>query len=228
MTKRHAPSLFVSLVVHIFAVLIVLFTYKYAHSISEEKEQEKLSISLQLCIPKYEVKKEEKKTPLPPKKIIKKKQVTHKKTLKQKKLIKKEVALKTVEKLEKTVEKTVEKIITIEKTKPQKTSLPVESKKQNKKTNKEKYLNNHLTEISQLLQSNLYYPRRARKRGIEGEVLVKFHLYKDASVGKIEVVSSKSEILSRSAIKTIQDLSGQFPNPSEELVLQIPIQYSLK
>jgi protein TonB len=79
----------------------------------------------------------------------------------------------------------------------------------------------------QLLQENLYYPRRARKRGIIGEVLVKFKLSMDAKVYSIEVLSSKSDILSRAAIKTIEDLSGKFPKPNKELTLNVPINYTL-
>ncbi|MEA3370135.1 MAG: energy transducer TonB [Campylobacterota bacterium] len=92
----------------------------------------------------------------------------------------------------------------------------------------QEYMDEHIKQIVNLLRENLYYPRSARKRGIVGEVVVKFTLSKDATVSLVEVISSKSEILSRAAIKTIEDLSGEFPKPNEELVLRVPINYELK
>jgi protein TonB len=91
----------------------------------------------------------------------------------------------------------------------------------------QEYIQNHLAEIRELLEENLYYPRRARKRGVVGEVIVKFTLSTDATVHSIEVLSSKNEILSRAAIKTIEDLSGDFPKPPQETILHVPINYRL-
>jgi len=92
----------------------------------------------------------------------------------------------------------------------------------------QEYYQDNIAKIAQLLQDNLYYPRSARKRGIVGEVMVKFRLSTDAEVYDIEVISSKNKILSRSAIKTIKNLSGKFPKPKEELILKVPIDYRLK
>jgi len=74
----------------------------------------------------------------------------------------------------------------------------------------------------------LYYPRQARKRGIEGEVLVSFYLSVNADISRVKVISAESAILSRAAIETIENLSGKFPAPIENLTLTIPITYSLK
>ena len=91
----------------------------------------------------------------------------------------------------------------------------------------EVYKSNNLSKIAKLLQENLYYPRRARKRGIEGKVVVRFVLQKDATVSNVEVVSSKSAVLSRGAVKTIENLSKKFPKPEEALTLTVPISYYL-
>ena len=90
------------------------------------------------------------------------------------------------------------------------------------------YLDENTAKIRQLINDNLYYPRSARKRGKVGEVIVRFKLLKDATVQEVEVISSKSEILSRAAKKTINSLSGEFPKPKEELVIKVPIDYRLK
>lgn len=90
------------------------------------------------------------------------------------------------------------------------------------------YVNDNISVIVKLLQENLYYPRSARKRALEGVVLVKFTLSTEAKVTSLEVISSKHSILSRGAIETIESLSGKFPKPKEELELSVPISYNLR
>ena len=92
----------------------------------------------------------------------------------------------------------------------------------------QEYIQDNISKIVELLKDNLYYPRRARKKGISGEVIVSFTLHTNSKVSEIKVVKSKKEILSRAAIKTIEDLSGKFPKPKEELNIQLPIVYSLQ
>jgi len=91
----------------------------------------------------------------------------------------------------------------------------------------QEYISSHIQEISKLLRENLYYPRSARKRGIQGKVTVQFTLSKNAEVSNIIILESKNETLSRSAIKTIQNISDKFPKPPENLILNVPINYSL-
>ena len=108
-------------------------------------------------------------------------------------------------------------------TKPIKSTKTVQAK-----SLQQVYLNNHLTEITNLLQENLYYPRRARKRGIEGKVTMRFTLETNAEVSDIKIVASDKDILSRGAIRTLQSLSGKFPKPKEKLILTVPISYHLR
>jgi len=95
------------------------------------------------------------------------------------------------------------------------------------KSVKTSYLQENQFKIQNLLQENLYYPRRARKRGIEGEVMVHFHLNTQAIVSDIKILHSPSEILSRGAQRTLEDLSGVFPKPTEDLDIKVPIIYKL-
>lgn len=92
----------------------------------------------------------------------------------------------------------------------------------------EEYVELNMQKIAQLLEENLYYPMSARKRNITGSVKVSFTLGTDAKVENIRVIESQSEILSRAAVKTIQDLSAKFPKPTKELTLSVPINYNLK
>lgn len=96
------------------------------------------------------------------------------------------------------------------------------------KQTEDDYLSQHISQIVAMLKENLYYPRSARKKGIEGVVKVKFTLSTDAKISNIQIIQSKYEILSRAAIETIESLGGKMPKPKEELTLTIPINYDLK
>jgi len=96
------------------------------------------------------------------------------------------------------------------------------------------YIEAHLAEIMALLRENLYYPRMARKRHIEGKVTVRFELLENGAIENItvieaerEILARSREILARSAVTTIERLEGKFPLPSQRLVLNVPIMYKL-
>lgn len=114
-----------------------------------------------------------------------------------------------------TQDHTVTKEVTSEKTELSKVSA------------EEQYVEENLAEIVALLQENLYYPRRARKRGIQGEVLIRFTLSKNAKISDVKIISSKSEVLSRGAMKTIENIEGKLPKPQEILTFNVPISYLL-
>ena len=90
------------------------------------------------------------------------------------------------------------------------------------------YIDENIAKIIALLKDNLYYPRRARKRGIQGEVLVRFTLSSKAEISNIEVLSSSSEVLSRGAIQTINNVNNILPKPKQEITFDTPISYTLQ
>lgn len=99
--------------------------------------------------------------------------------------------------------------------------------KPQEKSYEQEYYELNTQKIVELLKENLYYPRSARQKGIVGVVKVKFTLDVDAKVYNITVVESSDEILSRAAIKTIEELSTKFPKPASKTTLTVPINYSL-
>lgn len=92
----------------------------------------------------------------------------------------------------------------------------------------EAYVKAHISEIMALLRKNLYYPRMARKRGMEGKVTVRFELLENGDIKNITVVEAGHDLLSRAAVTTIERLEGKFPLPSEPLLLNVPIMYQLR
>ena len=177
------------------------------------------------------------------KKHVEKKEVLKKQVTKTKVPVKKKIA-KVTESVE--AVKQLKSLKPSKPSKPSKTPQPVKPAKviQTKKvedtplpspivekkqimSEKELYLKNNLYKIAALIQENLYYPRRARKRGIQGSVSVRFMLHKDGTVTQITTISSNSGVLTRAAIKTIAELSGKFPKPNQKMVLVVPINYRL-
>ena len=239
--RNHSKSLFLSLFIHALILLSLFGIYKYAFSSVKSIEKEKrVSVSLSCLKQKAAiVQKEQKLKPLH-KKIVKKIKKKEPKVIK--KPVKKKVPLhkKITKKEPKVSEKPVEPIKATESVTPVKQQSqikkePVAVKNKivtneippKKMSDEEAYLENNLAKIAKLIKENLYYPRVARRRGIEGSVTVRFMLLKDATVTQITTISSSSGILTRAAIKTIAELSGKFPKPKKDLMVTVPIQYSL-
>ncbi len=236
---RHSNSFFISLAIHIIIFMLLFYSWKQIASFKDEKIKENISVKLCCVVEKK-----------PEAKVVKKPKIVQKKEIK--KVIPKEKIVKTVpltipivkEETKPQKEIIEEKIIepeivekseetNVTQTDTQKVATQVQSTQEESPHAKEvriadEYVKEHMKQLVRLLQDNLYYPRSARKRGVEGSVIVKFILSPDATAYSIEVISSNSEILSRAAVQTIKNLSGKFPKPKEELVLNVPIKYDLK
>jgi protein TonB len=245
--NKHAKSLTLSLFIHTLLLVVLFFIYtKTSKYIQPAQKKQKICIKLNAVqskktkSQKQQTQKQQIKRVEKPKKrktLPKKVKPIHKKYVHKKVVVKKRVQKKIqkpVIKKEEIKEKQVkEPKISQEIIKPQTPKLCA-STKQNiaqvvvaQKTVNEKYIENNLQKIAALIQDNLYYPRRARMRGIEGIVVVRFVLHKDATVTQITTTKSSSGILARAAIRTIAELSGKFPQPIKDLVIRVPINYSL-
>jgi protein TonB len=219
---RHSSSLLVSIIIHI----VLFFTLVFLNNNYVKKKvticEQKTSIKLNNYI--YSKKQEIKP------KVIKKEIKKNTNVVKKKKVLKTEPKPTTKQKPKVENPKKIIPVIS-DVTKVIEEEI-IKEVKEEKITSKEnvakKYIQDNISKIAKLLQENLYYPRRARKKGITGEVIVKFTLELDSSVNNIKIITSNKEILSRAAIKTIQDLSGKFPSPKEQLTIEVPINYSLK
>nr|WP_321268211.1 TonB family protein [uncultured Sulfurimonas sp.] len=243
---RHSSSFIFSLVFHGALLVALLFAWKNIPSVEKVKHEKVVRVELcNVVVEKPVVKPPEKPKPKPipkpkpkPKPIVKKIQKPKQKTIVKKVEVVKEIPVvkpdvieepivKEVKKEEKIVEQEPVETMEVFEEKVVEQEVYVEDAATKQVRLEQEYLQEHIAKIAKLLKENLYYPRRARKSSIEGEVMVKFTLSKDAKAHSIVVLSSKSKILSRAAIKTIEDLSGKFPKPKQELILHVPINYSL-
>lgn len=234
---RHTNSFIISLLLHTLLVATLFISYEYiSPSFCEKKEEKKVCMNLS-CMMKHE--QVEKKVIQKPKPIVKKTIKKSKPKKIEKKVVpaKKRVYVKEAPK-EVVVEEEIVELVEVVQTPakeaekshvvvtPTKSEIVMQETKS--VSSEQKYVDENLAKIAKLLQENLYYPRRARKRGVEGEVVVKFELRVNAEVSNIKIISSNSDVLSRGAIKTIEDLSFKFPKPKENLTLSVPIVYKLK
>jgi len=242
---RYTNSFIISLLLHISLVIIVFYGYTNIN-ISPTKKEVKVKLNLSYIVEKKpqvvpikKIKKLKKKES--PKKILPK--VNPLKKQIKKKIIKKTIPVKKTPIVKKEISpkvnpfgKKVEPVKEIvKKVKPiddifvkEIKTISVESSEEKEKRLQTQYIDNNIDKIVKLLKENLYYPRSARRRGIVGEVIVEFKLSTDSKAHFVNIISSQSKILSRAAIQTIENLSGSFPKPNEELTIQIPINYNLK
>lgn len=224
---RHSSSFFVSLVFHIILAFALYLTYKTIF-FSEKKKEKETRIKIELCniqTIQKEISKPSVKPEVIPEKIPKK--IPLKKI--QKKLIKKVKAppQKPIIKV-KPVSKVIPLPEVVEKVIYKEELIIIPTREEKEELLEKQYIDNNIQKITQLLSDNLYYPRSARKRGITGTILVQFTLSTSASIHSISIIKSNSEVLSRAAIQTIENLSGVFPKPQEDLTLNVPIEYKLR
>ncbi len=89
----------------------------------------------------------------------------------------------------------------------------------------------YLAKIRELIKSNLYYPRVARRMRIQGVVKVSFIVNKNGEIDHIKILSSANKILSNGALKTLRSIKAP-PIPAKlgvgTLELFVPIEFNQK
>jgi len=231
---RYTKALLFSLIFHLFIASLVLYNFYDENELLKPIQPSIKRTTIHLS---SFIHKKVQKAPIITKHISKKKRIKKQKKVqkkKRKKILKKIKAIprakKIVKKIEKSQPKVIKKVSQQEDTtsKIQKKSVEKkESKKRMEKSYIVNYIDNNLYQIRELIKDNLYYPRKARRKKITGEVVVKFRLKTNGKIDNIQVISSTHKILSRSAIRTIENLSSLLPKPKKEIIISLPIEYSL-
>ena len=157
------------------------------------------------------------------------------KPIPKKPMVKKEAAVAKVESLP--IPKKIENVEQDRETIEEQTEAIADSKEREESsivttkqslTYEAQYMEDNLALINALIKKNLSYPKLARKRGLQGKVMVSFMLDVKGEVTNIDVSGNVASILKKSAIKTIQKASASFPKTQDALRLQIPIVYKLR
>lgn len=92
------------------------------------------------------------------------------------------------------------------------------------KTNDER-----LKKIKMAIDEAGFYPRKARKMRLSGEVWVEFLWQKNGVLKDLKIKKSSShDVLDESALQTIKTASKDFPILDKDIRLEVPIVYDLK
>ena len=243
MKNRKLRSFLYSLFLHgtIALLVVALFvTTKNEEKVPKEKYCKVMLTQVCECLPEKAAVKPPvvQKKPQPKKKVVKKK--------KPKPIVKKKIPVKKAPVVEEKVieePEVVEEIQVVEVEEEAKELIvtpnapvvlspaakeAIEAPPAKNITPEDAYVKAHIAEIMSLLRKNLYYPRMARKRGIEGKVIVRFELLETGEIKNITIIEAGRDILAGAAVTTIERLEGKFPLPSEPLLLHVPIMYQLK
>ena len=83
----------------------------------------------------------------------------------------------------------------------------------------------YLLRLLEHIDNHKFYPRIARRRGVEGEIKVAFYLRKDGSISNLQVTGG-SKVLRKAAKQAVQQ-SLSLPPPPDSIPLQEQIRFGM-
>ena len=85
-----------------------------------------------------------------------------------------------------------------------------------------------LSEIRDTLQRHFFYPRLARLRNWEGDVLLGFQVHNDGRIEDIQVLESSGRaVLDQAAMSALRSVRQVAYNATRPVDLQLPVAYRL-
>ncbi|RME11676.1 MAG: energy transducer TonB, partial [Aquificota bacterium] len=94
---------------------------------------------------------------------------------------------------------------------------------------RDQYLKEKLSVISQIVQKNISYPPIARRMGWEGRVVLIIRLCEDGTLKEVKVAESSGyEVLDKNAMETVRKVAHLFPKPPVEVLVRLPVNYRLE
>ncbi|BAF70529.1 energy transducer TonB [Nitratiruptor sp. SB155-2] len=201
----------------------------------EKKKQPKKRVEKKEQPKKRIIKKKRKKKPIRRivKKPVKKRKVKKRASVTKKRRVKKKQPTKTVlERKQPNSEVVQQKSLkekVVEKPKiTRQVKKGTEKETPTKPSYHQRYIDQYLSKIRQIILEYRYYPRIARRTRKEGLVKVSLKLLPDGSVKELHIIqSSGHSILDRAALQTVQKASSHFPKPAQAVELTIPLEYRL-
>ena len=216
----------------IYVILLLLFTYKVTVDDKKSLNISEKRVSLKFCEQKKELKKSA------PKKV---KQNVEKKTIK-KKIIKQKVKEKIIKKtvpilkskpkvIEKEIikEKVVKKLVEEPTTEPKKVEEVEVAEKPNVLIVQEKSASKELVgSIERALRKHIYYPKAARRMGLEATVKLKFKYLPNKDLTNVKISGDAPTILLRAAKKTLNRASSDFEKVKNAVTIEVPLKFILE
>ncbi|WP_448587229.1 energy transducer TonB [Thermocrinis sp.] len=92
----------------------------------------------------------------------------------------------------------------------------------------EAYIRGNLGVITKIVQRHINYPMMARRMGWEGRVLVGFVLSTSGEVKDLRVLKSSGfDVLDREALEGVRKSHREFPKPSVDVFIKLPVVFKL-
>ncbi len=233
--KRYTYSFFLTILLYVSVAGATLLFLKESFATPSKRSQHRICISLNEVVIQKETKptqtmsaskpKKQKTSPKEQKKPhktkkIQTKKIEPKKKPKPKKPLKKRAPKKTPQKKSQKESKEQQKTPTKAPIKPQANPInkPVQTKKSpctkkiapKKSTSLDKATlqkqQRFIQKLIQAINENKYYPRRAQRRGIEGDVKVRFTILQNGAISNITILESKA-IFQDATIEAIEAIS---------------------
>lgn len=246
---KNISSFILSISIHILLIVTLAASYL---TIKKKLEANKTSNEKLLCIdlasykpcpiPKKNHPATLKKEPKPKKKIkkntpetsrnkakkeIEKKKKEAKHSIQKKTTTTKQKKIETKTKLQTKISQKKGIVNTKKKNLPTKKCIKEATKQKQNKSYTSRYISKNIDIIRKLIAENLYYPRKARRRHIEGTVKVRFTLTQGGRITEIQIISNSPKILSKAAVRTLQDIEDRLPHPDEDITITLPIVYKI-
>jgi len=221
--QRHGPRHFtaytITAVAYLLVVAFIYYTQSHHFVSSQEPKESVIKMSLSQFVPEVV---------MPPEPVIKKVEEpeVEPETILEKEVVKEVVPEPIVEKVtpkivkktekKKTVKKKVQKKTKTKKKKKKKKTIHKQaSKQQNHSSKAEK--NKFWNALRKKIDNHKFYPRIAKKRGMEGTVKVRFTILANGGVGSITVKGPK--IFHRSAKNAVK---SAFPISVQKAPISLP------
>ena len=231
----------------IYTVLFTVFIYA---SVTKQEQkalikEERISFKVCQCAPmeqkeveKKPVEKIEKVVEKVKEKPVQKVQKVEKKIEKkkiEKKTLKKKI-LKKIEKPKEIVKETIKSEVEEkkpleeikEKLKEREVEKPIEVAKSFAASTEPSVSKELLDSISKALQENIYYPKSARRMGIQGTVHLLFKLEPSGDLTNIDIRGDVPSILERAAKKTLNKAKKDFDKVKKAVTIRVPLKFILE
>ena len=89
-----------------------------------------------------------------------------------------------------------------------------------------------MQEMMNFLLTNVQYPKKAEKKGIEGRCIVRFIVEKNGSISNVKVVRSVHPLLDAEAVRVVNSMPKWKPGKRNgkpvRVKFNIPVQFKLK
>jgi len=224
--------------IFIYVILLLLVVYSSVKNEPKSSYKSEQLVLLKLCEKKplkkvAKIKKIEKKivTPKSKPKIIKKVVILRDKKVKieetKKEIVKEEVIEKEIEKIEE-VEKEDEA------TKEEVVNGTLEEEVSEKQIEQEQIVQNYsvgeglIQSIEKALRKHIYYPKAARRMGLEAVVELEFKFLPNRDVIEVIIVGDAPSILLKAAKKTLMRASRDFEKVEKAVTIQVPLKFILE